>query len=423
MSENTQSTPLFRPEAVNHNRQSLHGDILVLPRLPYSVVLAALLVLVGLIIVWLATSHYARKETVTGWVEPLNEVAKVYAPEPGIVQQLLVKQGDFVKQDQPIMVVTQARFLQDGNNLQHVLLGEYDTQREALLRQQARDEVLQNQQLLDISAQITATEKERDLIAQQLATLNQRYTLVNERATRYEDLKKAGHISASDYENQISQKLLLQEEIQTLERTAVRQQDAIAKLQAQKRLIPQTFAQQKDQYKDRLSMLAQQQSQLQSNQSYTVLAPKAGYVQNVQISEGQQISGNNTIPLMSINPKDVTLVVQLLVPIRSAGFIRPELPLNIRYDAFPYQKFGIYSGTIKQVSTAVLLPNELLNAPVTINEPVYRILAELPSTQIHAYGKAFDLQPGMTLQADIELGERSLMEWLLEPILSLKGAL
>ncbi len=141
---------------------------------------------------------------------------------------------------------------------------------------------------------------------------------------------------------------------------------------------------------------------------------------NVQASEGQQ-TGTANIPLLTIFPSNATLSVQLLVPVRAAGFIEPGQNLAIRYDAFPYQKFGIYAGTIAQVSKTLLLPNELLNTPVPTNQPVYRITAQLAQANVQAYCKDFSLKPGMTLSADISLGDRTLMQWLLEPIYSLKG--
>ena len=113
--------------------------------------------------------------------------------------------------------------------------------------------------------------------------------------------------------------------------------------------------------------------------------------------------------------------MHLLIPVRSVGFIESGQSLAIRYDAFPYQKFGIYQGKVSQLSKTLLLPNELLNAPTLVNEPVYRVTALLDKPNVQAYGKDFSLKPGMTLSADISLGDRSLIQWLLEPIYSLKG--
>uniref|UniRef100_UPI00260BD22E HlyD family efflux transporter periplasmic adaptor subunit n=1 Tax=uncultured Microbulbifer sp. TaxID=348147 RepID=UPI00260BD22E len=170
-----------------------------------------------------------------------------------------------------------------------------------------------------------------------------------------------------------------------------------------------------------LSDLAQQIAQLHGQQAYIVKASRAGVVSNLQAAEGQQAQAD--IPVLSLVPENHVLTAQLLVPVRSAGFLSAGQPLKIRYDAFPYQKFGLYPGAVLEVSDTVLLPDELLRVPVTVREPVFRVTAKLAQPTVNAYGRHFSLKPGMTLSADVQLAERSLLQWLLEPIYSLRGRL
>jgi membrane fusion protein len=94
--------------------------------------------------------------------------------------------------------------------------------------------------------------------------------------------------------------------------------------------------------------------------------------------------------------------------------------VNISYEAFPYQKFGTYSGKINQIAKSVIMPGELASG-LSFKEPVYKVVAELEKQQILAYGKELPLKPGMMLSADVTLDERTLFEWLLEPLYSLRG--
>lgn len=94
----------------------------------------------------------------------------------------------------------------------------------------------------------------------------------------------------------------------------------------------------------------------------------------------------------------------------------------MRYDAFPYQRFGLYKGEVTQYSKSILLPNEV-STPVPVNEPVYQVHVKLASQAVSAYGAEVPLQSGMLLSADIVLEQRSLLNWLFEPILSLRGRL
>ncbi len=93
----------------------------------------------------------------------------------------------------------------------------------------------------------------------------------------------------------------------------------------------------------------------------------------------------------------------------------------LRFDAFPYQRFGLYQGEVSQLSKAVLMAQDP-DSPVRIQEPVYQVQVRLNQQFIEAYGRATPpYQPGMLLNADMVLEQRSVLSWLLEPLVSLKG--
>ena len=73
------------------------------------------------------------------------------------------------------------------------------------------------------------------------------------------------------------------------------------------------------------------------------------------------------------------------------------------------------------MSASVILPGELTGAPVKVNEPAYLVKASLGSNALEAYGKAVALKPGMTFTADVTLSQRTIIEWLFEPLYTLAG--
>ena len=168
------------------------------------------------------------------------------------------------------------------------------------------------------------------------------------------------------------------------------------------------------------SRLEQQQLELQGRQQLLLSAPVAGRVTNLIAEPGKTIAAQQ--PLLTILPSGTALEAVLLVPTRAFGFVQPGQRTRLRFEAFPYQRFGIYEGEVTQTGQAILLPNEL-DIPVPIQEPVYRVAVALESQEIRAYGSSVPLQSGMLLSADIVLEQRSLLSWLLEPISSLRGRL
>ena len=128
--------------------------------------------------------------------------------------------------------------------------------------------------------------------------------------------------------------------------------------------------------------------------------------------------------LASLVPADTKLQAQLYAPSSAVGFVRPDQPVLLRYQAFPYQKFGHQGGQVTQVSRSPLQASELAGLPFLSGasaEPLYRITVTLDRQSVPAYGQAQPLAPGMQLEADVVLDRRRLIEWIFEPVLGIAG--
>jgi len=151
-----------------------------------------------------------------------------------------------------------------------------------------------------------------------------------------------------------------------------------------------------------------------------ITAPDDGVVTTILAERGQ--SANTTIPLLSILPDGAQLQAQLLVPSRAIGFIEPGQTVAVRYQAFPYQRFGSYKGRVKEISRTLINPNEV-NLPVSLNEAVYRVTVALNSQTVKAYSEDVPLQSGMLLDADVWLDHRRIIDWVFDPLYSVTGRL
>jgi membrane fusion protein len=161
----------------------------------------------------------------------------------------------------------------------------------------------------------------------------------------------------------------------------------------------------------------------EGEQRLVVRAPQAGTVTTLLAEAGQSVSPASA--LATILPAGARLQAQLYAPSSAVGFVQPGQTVRLRYEAFPYQKYGHQPGSVLQVSRTPLAPSELaalalpvLAAGAAGGEPLFRITVGLegsPST--------LPLAPGMRLQADVLLERRRLIEWLFEPILGLRSRL
>jgi membrane fusion protein len=176
-----------------------------------------------------------------------------------------------------------------------------------------------------------------------------------------------------------------------------------------------------------LATVAQEAAETEARQRIVVRAPSDGVLGAVLADPGQSVSP--AAALASLVPSEARLQAHLYAPSSALGFVRPEQTVLLRYQAYPYQKFGHQTGHVLQVSRTPLQSAELAGVPLagvanysTVSgEPLYRITVALDRQSVPAYGQQQALSAGMQLEADVELDRRRLIEWLFEPLLGLTG--
>ncbi|MHB1992677.1 HlyD family efflux transporter periplasmic adaptor subunit, partial [Metallibacterium scheffleri] len=179
--------------------------------------------------------------------------------------------------------------------------------------------------------------------------------------------------------------------------------------------IPLNLAAQQSATHSKLAEIEQALANNEAQRAWVLRAPRAGVVSTLLLKPGQMVAAGQS--LLAILPAGSTLEAQLLVPSQAIGFVRSGQRVVLRYQAFPYQKFGLHEGIVTQVSRSALSPQEvsgLMGQQVTV--PLYRVMVRLGQQTVNAYGKPVGLLPGMALHADILLDRRRLIDWVLEPL-------
>lgn len=172
---------------------------------------------------------------------------------------------------------------------------------------------------------------------------------------------------------------------------------------------------------DRASSTApveQQELEPESPHLLIITAPSDGTVAAVMGDRG--LSAKPQSPLLSILPRDAQLQARLLVPSRAIGSVHVGDAVRVRYQAFPYQRYGSFTGAITEISRTLIAPAEL-DGTVTVSEPAYRVTVALDSQTIAVGDTKLPLQPGMQLEADVPLLRRRLIQWVFEPLLAVAG--
>ncbi|MGH7944233.1 MAG: HlyD family secretion protein, partial [Opitutaceae bacterium] len=167
-----------------------------------------------------------------------------------------------------------------------------------------------------------------------------------------------------------------------------------------------------------ISTKDQELTEYESKRNIVITAPSDGAVTTILAERGQ--NANATTCLLSILPTGAVLEAQLLVPSRAIGFIALKQAVALRYQAFPYQRFGSNKGSIREISRTLITPRDA-DLPVSFEESVYRVTVALDSQTVKVYREAVPLQAGMLLDADIWLDHRRIIEWVFDPLYSVIG--
>lgn len=231
-----------------------------------------------------------------------------------------------------------------------------------------------------------------------------------------------GIISVAQFNAYQSAALNDQAQVKTLERQRLDTEQQRSNLQAQLTQLPLDTAAKANQLRGQLAQLDAQLAQNATQGGTLLRAPRAGIVSTLLVKPGQNVTSGQAV--LSILPAGSQLEAQLLVPSNAIGFVSPGNRVVLRYQAFPYQKFGQQYGDVMQVSRSALSPAEAASLlGQNVPTPLYRVLVKLDHQNIDAYGKPEALKPGMALNADILLDRRSLWQWVFEPLYGLRQQL
>ncbi|WP_052250892.1 HlyD family secretion protein [Xanthomonas sacchari] len=416
------SQGLFREEVMQARRTNWLGGISLVQPVRTWVLTSAAGIAAAFALTFLCVCTYTQRSTVTGQLVPRQGLATVMAPATGVMTLLTVSEGQHVEAGQMLGVVTVPRATLASGSTEAAIQDQLRLQGEGLASSHhARLQQLDAQER-GMHAQLDTLRRELAQVEDEIGTRRNQISLANEVLQRWRKLQSGNYVSALQVKQQESNALEYTSQMQALQRQSTEILRNIAQVQQQLNALPGLRGGALAEYQREKSVVDQQQVQAQADGALVVTAPVAGVIAAQTVKQGQAVQLSQ--PLLSLIPGDGSLEAELLVPSRAIGFIAPGDPVFLRYQAFPYQKFGHQRGHLGQITRSALSPGELgtLGGSVRRGDQYYRATVVLARQNIIAYGKPETLKPGMLLQADIIGERRRLIEWIFEPLLYHSGS-
>lgn len=411
---------LYRKEAVEYKKSHWRGKALLLNGLPaWLILLLSTLFLMALISA-LIFGKFTQRIDVKGEVITLPHSINVFSPQQGFIIKQYVKIGDIVKKDQALYEIDVSRNTSSGN--------------------------VSAAQIASINDKI---ENSNDIIKKLIDNKSQTINALNEQLkTSTDSLKETNrmlqntqaglkkmHANLASYDKYLSDGLITKDQYNYQHSLYFQQQSAYQSLVSQKMQLESQITQLNS---DRVTKAADFDNQISSqynqandyknqlvesnaNGNLIIKATSDGRVESLSATQGQTVENGSS--LAQIKPTgNVEYYLILWLPNNAIPYLKVGDPINIRYDAFPSDKFGQFPGTILSISSMPASRQEMSeytnvsDGTAQQELALYKAIVKIKDKEFKHNGKTLRLSNGLKAQAVVFLEERPLYMWMFIPV-------
>ena len=358
--------------------------------------------LMVLMLIWAAVSSVDEVTHAEGRVIPSAKMQVLQNMEGGIVQKINVKQGDLVQAGQVLMNLSSTQF---GS--------EFEGRKQQVLSLMAKEARL----LAEVEEKALVFSPEFTEMARQYVNI-ENAEFVNRRMRLSADLA----VLENQYRGALAEVEIIRRLVERglepqleLIRTQARVDEARTKIDAMRRQAKSEASGELAKVSLELQPMRKQLPALADKVERTyVKAPMKGVVNRVLVTTigGVLRPGE---PLMEIVPSDDVLVVEAQVRPQDIGFVKLGQSANVKVTAYDYSIFGSMMGRVTQISADAVSKEER-------GQTNYYYIArvETSTSVMNSLGKKLPIIPGMQAQVDIITGNKTVLNYLLKPLIGVK---
>jgi membrane fusion protein, adhesin transport system len=368
------------------------------------------LYLVGVVLVGaLAWAHFARVEEITkgdAKIVARSHEQVIQSLEGGILEVMNVKEGDIVGKGQVLLKIDETRahasyqevwskYISLAATVERLRAEAYDMPLEF------SDEVLAMPEGVELETK--AYNSRRSALEDSVASMQRSYKLAMQEIGLAQPLADRGLLSQVEILRMRRQANELQ--MQIIERRNRYQADANTELVR----LGLELSQAKEGLVGREDVLART----------TVRAPVRGTIKNIRMNTiGGVIQPGE--PILEIVPLEDQLLVEAKIKPQDVAFLRRGLPAMVKVSAYDFSVYGGLKGKVELVGADTIKDDQ--KAAGRPDDTYYRVMVLTDRNALSAGGKELPIIPGMTATVEIRTGEKTVLEYLLKPILKAREA-
>jgi HlyD family secretion protein len=413
-------------------------------RLPRTVLLLVV-ALFGTLVLWSSFATLDIIASAEGRLVPQTYVKIVQPADAGIIHQLLVREGDSVRDGQVLVRMdanvaeADIQALQNEIALKNLQLRRIDAELAGNPLTLARGEPLRlfgqveaqhraheaayRDALLQEKENLNKARHDLGAAEQMLRKLEQALPVYRKSAESYGKLAAEGFFSPLAAEEKVRDRMEKERELDAQSATVAGLRSAI--LAAERRVAQVTSAYRSQLQNERIDVasslhkLQQDHAKVAHKRSLLELrAPQAGIIKDLATHTVGTVVQPGTV-LMSLVPDHEPLHAEVYVRNEDAGFMYVDQKAQVKVFAYPFQKYGLIEGTVVQVGADAVDPDNSQKAKggsQAASAPTYKGIVRLSQQTLDSQGQSLKLAPGMQVVAELHQGRRTVMEYLLSPV-------
>ncbi|WP_353172927.1 HlyD family secretion protein [Acinetobacter rudis] len=420
------SSNLFRKEALDSKQYKWTGNIILTRPFSFTLLTLFALCIALIIIAFTIWGSYTKRSTVRGQLIPQTGLIQVYTIQSGTILTNNVYEGKTVKKGETLFNISTENYGEQGS-IAAALVLQTKVKEQSIRNEITRMHYIHQDQKKTILNQISSLNETLAKVKNLMINQQERIHLAQKNQQRYSNILNENAISREEFESKKIEHLAQLSQYESLQREKILLEKQLAEQKINLSGLGDKQNNEIEQLERLLSKNTQELIEMQSREHIAIQASSSGVISTINAEVGQFVDSSK--PLLTILPENVPLIAQLYVPSRAIGFIKEGDQVLLRYQAYPYQKFGNAKARVLSVAKTALASQNLQTIGVISpqeqfnNEPVYLVRVKPEKQIMKAYGKDMPLQVGMTLEGDIMHEKRKLYEWVLEPLFSITGKL
>lgn len=410
---------LYRREAIEYKKNHWQGKALLLAGLPAWLIMLLSTTFLMMLIATVTFCSFTQRIDVRGEVITLPHSINIFSPQQGSVINQFVSIGDLVEKDAPLYEIDISRNTSSGN----VSAAQVGVINEKILNSQGIIEKLTRNKSETVSAievQLkTATESLKET-NRMLTNTQTGLKKMHDNLSSYDGYLKKGYITKDQYNYQHSLYFQQQSAYQSLVSQKMQLESQLTQLNSDKITKAADFDNQILTQNNQTNDYRNQLVESNANGNLIIKAMTSGRIESLSVTKGQMVDNGSS--LAQIKPTgDIEYYLILWLPNNAIPYVKPGDTINIRYDAFPSDKFGQFPGQVMSISSMPASRQEMSeytnvnNGAVQQELALYKALVKIKNKEFEYNGKNLKLSDGLKAQAIVFLEKRPLYMWMFTP--------